>query len=108
MNPEYQVPPTLIGLVQQYSPTGYEQPAVNWLVQRMLDLEFDQANTDSTGNAIGIKGSGLKQLVLLGHIDTVPGKINVHVEAGNLYGRGSVDAKGPLAAFVDAVADIKS
>lgn len=107
MNPEDQVPQTLIGLVKKYSPTGYEQPAVDWLVHRMLDLKFDQAYSDPIGNAIGIKGSGPKQLVLLGHIDTVPGQIDVHVEAGNLYGRGSVDAKGPLAAFVDAVAAIK-
>ena len=107
MNPEDQVPQTLIGLVKEYSPTGHEQPAVDWLVQRMLDLKFDHAYSDPIGNAIGIKGSGPKQLVLLGHIDTVPGQIDVHVEAGNLYGRGSVDAKGPLAAFVDAVAAIK-
>jgi LysW-gamma-L-lysine carboxypeptidase len=42
--------------------------------------------------------------VLLGHIDTVPGEIPVRVEAGVLYARGSVDAKGPLAGFVDAAA----
>jgi len=36
----------------------------------------------------------------------VPGKINVGVESGILYGRGSVDAKGPLACFVDAVSKV--
>jgi LysW-gamma-L-lysine carboxypeptidase len=41
---------------------------------------------------------------LLGHIDTVPGEIQVHVEDGWLYGRGSVDAKGPLCAFAEATA----
>ncbi|HND50223.1 MAG TPA: M20/M25/M40 family metallo-hydrolase, partial [Anaerolineales bacterium] len=51
------------------------------------------------------------QVVLLGHIDTVPGEIPVQVvEAAEksplLYGRGSVDAKGPLASFVDAVAKV--
>jgi LysW-gamma-L-lysine carboxypeptidase len=40
--------------------------------------------------------------VLLGHIDTVPGNIPVRIEGDRLYGRGSVDAKGPLAAFVAA------
>lgn len=107
MKTEDQVPLTLIGLVQQYSPTGHEQPAVDWLVQRMAVLGFDQSYVDPIGNAIGIKGSGTKHLVLLGHIDTVPGQIEVHDDAGNLYGRGSVDAKGPLAAFVDAVAALK-
>jgi [amino group carrier protein]-lysine/ornithine hydrolase len=43
---------------------------------------------------------------LLGHIDTVSGEISVREENGILYGRGSVDAKGPLACFVDAVAQV--
>ncbi len=106
MNLEDQVPQTLLGLVRQYSPTGQEQAAVNWLVQHMKVLGFDQAYADPTGSAIGIKGSGQKQLVLLGHIDTVPGEIQIRLTDDNLYGRGSVDAKGPLAAFVDAAAGI--
>jgi LysW-gamma-L-lysine carboxypeptidase len=46
--------------------------------------------------------------VLLGHIDTVPGEIPIRIERDSisLYGRGSVDAKGPLACFVDAVAQV--
>jgi LysW-gamma-L-lysine carboxypeptidase len=44
--------------------------------------------------------------VLLGHIDTVPGEIKVEQDGTSLYGRGSVDAKGPLASFVDAVAQV--
>ena len=42
-------------------------------------------------------------LLFLGHIDTVPGFIPVREEDGKLYGRGAVDAKGPLAAFIAAV-----
>jgi LysW-gamma-L-lysine carboxypeptidase len=45
-------------------------------------------------------------VILLGHIDTVPGKIPVRVDDGVLYGRGSADAKGPLASFTDAVAKV--
>src|SRR2546425_911533 len=41
-------------------------------------------------------------VVLLGHIDTVPGEIPVRIEGDELVGRGAVDAKGPLAAFVAA------
>ena len=40
--------------------------------------------------------------MLLGHIDTVPGRVPVRREGGRLYGRGAVDAKGPLACFVAA------
>jgi LysW-gamma-L-lysine carboxypeptidase len=66
-------------------------------------LGYQRAFVDEAGNAVGVMGSGPRQVILLGHIDSVPGKIPVRVEAGMLYGRGSVDAKGPLAAFVDAV-----
>lgn len=95
---------TLIGLVSHYSPSGEEGGAAGWLVGRMLALGYDQAYIDSAGNPVGIKGSGDKQLVLLGHIDTVPGEIPVRIDGDRLYARGSVDAKGPLAAFVDAAA----
>ena len=95
---------TLIGLVKHYSPSGQEQGAVEWLVERMQALGFDEAFADDAGNAVGMMGNGPKQVVLLGHIDTVPGEIPVHMDDNILYGRGSVDAKGPLACFVDAVA----
>jgi LysW-gamma-L-lysine carboxypeptidase len=99
---------TLTGLVTQYSPSGSERSAVDWLVARMQVLGYDQTFRDEAGNAVGVLGSGPKQVILLGHIDTVPGEIPVRVEpaeaGGLLYGRGSVDAKGPLACFTDAVA----
>jgi LysW-gamma-L-lysine carboxypeptidase len=95
---------TLLGLVSQYSPSGAERPAVEWLVARMQSLGFDRAFIDDAGNAVGMLGDGPRQVILLGHIDTVPGEIAVRVEDGQLYGRGSVDAKAPLACFTDAVA----
>src|SRR6476659_4298037 len=97
---------TLIGLVSQYSPSGQEHSAVEWLVARMKSLGYDNAFIDEAGNAVGMLGMGPKQVVLLGHIDTVPGEISVRVDKGILYGRGSVDAKGPLACFVDVVAQV--
>jgi len=101
---------TLIELVRHYSPSGQEAGTVNWLVERMGGLGFTQSYVDETGNAIGVMGIGEKQIVLLGHIDTVPGEISVKTVTQQaeplLYGRGSVDAKGPLAAFVDAVANV--
>lgn len=105
---------TLIGLVSQYSPSGQECGAVEWLIKRMKAIGFTQAFIDEAGNAVGVLGSGPRQVVLLGHIDTVPGEIPVQVEnpadamheSPLLYGRGSVDAKGPLACFTDAVAQV--
>ena len=61
-----------------------------------------RASVDDAGNAVGEIGEGSMHVVLLGHIDTVPGEIAVRVEEGELVGRGAVDAKGPLAAFVAA------
>lgn len=101
--PDYQ---TLIGLVGQYSPSGQEQAAVKWLVERMQVLGYSQAYTDAAGNAVGVIGTGTRQIVLLGHIDTVPGDIQLRIEKGVFYGRGTVDAKGALASFVDAAAQV--
>ena len=101
-----EIPATLIGLVSVYSPSGEEQAAVEFLVARMRTLGFERAFRDPAGNAVGVLGQGPRQAVLLGHIDTVPGEIPVRVKGDVLYGRGAVDAKGPLAAFVDAVAGV--
>ncbi len=95
---------TLIELVKHYSPSGEEAGAVAWLVARMEALGYERAFRDAAGNAVGVIGAGPRQVVLLGHIDTVPGEIAVRVEGERLYGRGAVDAKGPLACFVDAAA----
>ncbi len=100
------VPETLFGLVKHYSPSGEEADVVNWLVNYFRESGYDQAYQDQIGNAIGIKGSGPKKLVFLGHIDTVPGNLRLFVKDGEFWGRGTVDAKGPLAAFVDAVEEV--
>jgi LysW-gamma-L-lysine carboxypeptidase len=75
----------------------------------MAQLGLD-AYRDGVGNAVGIRerpnatGAIDREIVLLGHIDTVPGEVPVRLEGGVLYGRGTVDAKGPLATFVMAAA----
>ena len=97
---------TLLGLVEKHSPSGREGEAVKWLIERMKTLGFERAFRDQAGNAVGMIGDGPRQVILLGHIDTVPGEIPIRVEEDLLYARGSVDAKGPLAAFVDAVANV--
>lgn len=89
------------GLVNIPSTSRHEGEAVEWLVARMADRGFG-ASVDDAGNAVGEIGEGSTHVVLLGHIDTVPGEIAVRVEDGELVGRGAVDAKGPLAAFVAA------
>jgi LysW-gamma-L-lysine carboxypeptidase len=108
------LPETLLGLLERYSPTGHEAAAVEYLLERMRMTGYTHTFRDEAGNAVGVRGEGPGQILLLGHIDTVPGQILVHSEVvtdpesglpiTRLYGRGAVDAKGPLACFVDAAA----
>jgi predicted acetylornithine/succinylornithine family transaminase/N-acetyl-ornithine/N-acetyl-lysine deacetylase len=76
-------------LVEQAQLLGlhsYVDDAGNWIAST-YPLE---AHTDS------------QPIILLGHMDTVQGYIPVHIDDGILHGRGAVDAKGPLAAFLCA------
>jgi LysW-gamma-L-lysine carboxypeptidase len=93
----------LEGLLQHYSPTGCEADAVRYLVAQMGASGY-HASIDEVGNAVGVIGDGPREIVLLGHIDTTPGRIDVRRDADVLWGRGAVDAKGPLACFVAACA----
>ena len=90
-------------LVEIPSLSDHERSAVAELCRQMEARGF-RAEIDAAGNAIGTIGSGARQIVLLGHIDTVPGHIPVRIENGELWGRGAVDAKGPLCTFVAAAA----
>lgn len=93
-------------LVATPSVSGGETQAVTLLVERMSTMGY-RSHIDDAGNAVGIIGSddpNATEVMLLGHIDTVPGHIPVRIEDDTLWGRGSVDAKGPLCAFVIAAA----
>ena len=94
------------GLVAIPSLSRQEAVASAWLAAQMRGAGFDRAYVDEAGNAVGELGdpNAPRTIVLLGHIDTVPGNIPVRIEDDRLYGRGSVDAKGPLAAFVAGAA----
>jgi len=94
------------GLVAIPSLSRQEAAASSWLAGEMRAAGFDRAFVDEAGNAVGELGdpSASRTIVLLGHIDTVPGNIPVRIENDLLYGRGSVDAKGPLATFVAGAA----
>lgn len=100
----------LQGLVTIPSLSGQETAVARYLVSTMQALGL-AAHIDETGNVIGVRecpddeGQVTRELVLLGHMDTVPGEIPVRLENGRLHGRGTVDAKGPLAAFVIAAAE---
>ncbi|MEM7798278.1 MAG: [LysW]-lysine hydrolase [Chloroflexota bacterium] len=93
-------------IVSIESLSGQELMVATHIVSRMEMWGYARAYVDPAGNAVGMReqkneaGEIDEEIVLLGHIDTVPGNIPVHIKDERLYGRGSVDAKGPFAAFV--------
>ena len=102
----------LHSLLQIPSLSGQEAAASAFLAGWMAEHGM-QAFVDAAGNAVGIldggagaDGQAAQDIVLLGHIDTVGGDVPVRIEDGKLYGRGAVDAKGPLAAFAAAAAQV--
>lgn len=93
-------------MVEIPSVSGEEEPLAKYLVKIMAEIGL-HSYVDEAGNAIGEidRGDG-PFLLLLGHMDTVAGLVPVRQEGTLLYGRGSVDAKGALATFICAVADL--
>jgi len=57
---------------------------------------------DDVGN---VRAPADDAVLLTSHVDTVPGDIPVRVEDGELWGRGSVDAKGSLCAMAVAAVE---
>ena len=88
--------------------SGQERPLAQYLVEQAQQMGL-HAWIDAAGNIIvsthpAEANTGSRPVILLGHMDTVRGYIPVRLENGVLYGRGAVDAKGSLAAFLCAAA----
>lgn len=99
----------LTGLVSTQSLSGHERAASDYLVRQMIDLGFTRAYVDESDSAVGIieppeSNDPIQAILFLGHIDTVPGAIPVERRGDLLFGRGTVDAKGPLATFTAGAA----
>ena len=97
----------LTRMVEIPSPSRHETEVSAYLVDSMRARGF-HAYIDLVNNAIGILGSGEKTIILLGHIDTVMGAPPVRIDKGRLYGRGTVDAKGPMACFISAASRLRN
>lgn len=93
-------------MIPSYS--GQEGALAHFLVEQARQMGL-HAYVDEAGNFVASTAenhTSEQPLVLLGHMDTVRGNIPVRLEDGVLYGRGAVDAKGPLAAFICAASRI--
>ncbi|RKS08408.1 acetylornithine deacetylase [Nocardiopsis sp. Huas11] len=92
----------LRALLEASSPSGAEAAAAEVAVAALTERGVT-SGIDAAGNAVGSVGSGTgPTIMLVGHLDTVPGEIPVREHGGRMYGRGAVDAKGPLAAMISA------
>jgi len=69
-------------------------------LQDQMTSQGFKVERDNAGNVIGHMGDEGPNMLLCGHMDTVPGEIPVRIENGILYGRGAVDAKSSLAAMI--------
>ncbi|MCO6451087.1 MAG: YgeY family selenium metabolism-linked hydrolase [Caldilineales bacterium] len=100
-------------LVQTPSLSGQEAAVARLVTAEMHRLNYPDVRVDRIGNIIGRYGKpGGPILLLNGHMDTVgvgdPGAwtrdpFGGEIIDGYLYGRGSVDMKGPLAAMIHGV-----
>jgi LysW-gamma-L-lysine carboxypeptidase len=91
----------LADLVSIPSTSGEESAAAERLCQFFQSHGRD-AWIDEVGN---VRAPADDSVLLTSHIDTVPGDVPVKIENGVLWGRGSVDATGPLAAMAVAAVD---
>lgn len=73
---------------------------VQWATERGIEARIDEA-----GNLVASRGDGPRRLLLLGHLDTVPFHWPAHWDGETLHGRGSVDAKAALVAFLEVLAE---
>jgi LysW-gamma-L-lysine carboxypeptidase len=84
--------------------SGDEEQLALFLLAHMSGLGF-RAHRDEAGNVIGDIGDGDGPVImLLSHMDTVGPVLPARRDSGRLYGRGAVDAKGPLATMICAAA----
>lgn len=83
------------------TPSHEDVTAMRDLLVETLESEGESPKIDEEGNVLASRGSGT-EIVLNTHIDTVPPHISYERNDDIVRGRGSCDAKGPLAAFLDA------
>lgn len=106
-------------LVRTESLSGQEGQAARLVQGWMEDLGFDSVQVDENGNVVGSiigqkPGAG-RRVLFDAHLDTVPpvqpdrwtrDPYAGEISGGRLYGLGSADMKGSLAAMVTAAAEM--
>jgi len=99
-------------LVQTQSMSGQEGQVAALICSEMERLAYDEVRVDEAGNVVGrIAGGDGPALMFNGHMDHVDAgdhhlwphpPFGAEIHGGELWGRGSADMKGALAAMVYA------
>lgn len=96
----------LLELVKTQSFSGAESAAAQLCAQRMRELGYQHVGIDEAGNVLGGNYDYARDphpdMLLFSHLDTVGGFWPVKSDEHGVSGRGAVDAKGCLAAFIEA------
>ncbi|MDD2370560.1 MAG: YgeY family selenium metabolism-linked hydrolase [Firmicutes bacterium] len=103
----------MISFLQEFirikSITYEEKEAVEFLAGKMKEYGYDEVRIDKVGNVLGRIGNGPITVMYDAHIDTVElgdiskwehHPLSADLADGYIWGRGTVDDKGPLAAIV--------
>ncbi|MDZ4766289.1 MAG: YgeY family selenium metabolism-linked hydrolase [Chloroflexota bacterium] len=107
----------LASLIRVQTLSGDEAPAIALTEAEMHALRFDRIFTDENGSVVGIIEGGAPGATILldAHVDTVGiasaaawthEPFGAHIEDGRMYGRGTSDMKGALAAMLYAAASL--
>ena len=105
---------------QSVNPPGNEKPAAEYLAARLRDLGLEAIIEDvepGRANMVArVRGEGDGHLVFTGHLDVVPpggqkwkhDPFAAELVDGRIYGRGSADMKGGVAAIATAMAALSA
>ncbi len=91
----------LVRALSLYSPSHGEGELARFLLG-VVKQHADDAWIDGAGNVVAVRGKGAPVVWLHAHMDTVVGPLEVRDEGEVVKGRGAVDDKGPLVAYLEA------
>lgn len=97
-------------LVDIPSVSGQEGDVAQFLARDLTDRRFEvalQPVAEARFNVYALARSELPRVVFCTHLDTVPPFIESSEDEEYVYGRGSCDAKGILAAMVHAAVELR-
>jgi len=86
----------LLELAAIYTPSGNERAAETFFEKVSSELGLELKILDSNSYILG----NSTEILLASHVDTITGYIPVREEGDKIFGRGVVDAKGPLISMI--------